>query len=84
MRACLTCRFPQVYYNGTSERFWWNQNADAVCVYVPVPKGFDPQTVDFVAKTKHISLALGGEEASIFLLLFSSRGFFWQGTSAYQ
>lgn len=56
---------PKVYYNGTSERFWWNQNSDAVCVYVPVPKGFDPATVEFVPKTKSVSLKLGGEEASV-------------------
>lgn len=52
----------QVYYNGTAERYWWNQNSDAVCVYVPVPEGFDPKTVEFTAKTKQLSLKFGGEE----------------------
>ncbi|CAM9549183.1 unnamed protein product [Ascophyllum nodosum] len=52
----------EVYYNGTSARFWWNQNAEAVCVYAPVPRGFDPQKVDFVAKSRHVSLKLDGEE----------------------
>ncbi|CAN0097724.1 unnamed protein product [Ectocarpus fasciculatus] len=52
----------EVYYNGTSERYWWNQNADAVSVYVPVPKDFDAENVEFVAKTRHISLKFDGEE----------------------
>lgn len=51
-----------MYYNGTAERYWWNQNSDAVCVYVPVPEGFDPKTVEFSAKTKKLSLKFGGEE----------------------
>lgn len=54
----------QVYYNGTSEKFWWNQNAEAVCVYVPVPVGFDQNNVEFVAKSRHVSLSLDGKEAS--------------------
>ena len=54
-----------MYYNGTSARFWWNQNAEAVCVYAPVPRGFDPQKVDFVAKSRHVSLKLDGEEVSL-------------------
>ncbi|CAM9717395.1 unnamed protein product [Ectocarpus sp. 4 AP-2014] len=52
----------EVYYNGTSERYWWNQNADAVSVYVPVPKDFDAEKVEFVAKTRHISLKFDGEQ----------------------
>lgn len=52
----------QVYYNGTSERYWWNQDSDAVNVYVPVPEGFDPDKIEFVAKTRHISLKFDGEE----------------------
>lgn len=52
----------QVYYNGTSTRYWWNQDSDSVCVYVPVTKGFDVSTVEFVAKTNHVSLKLAGEE----------------------
>lgn len=55
----------QVYYNGTSEKFWWNQNAEAVCVYVPVPVGFDQNNVAFVAKSRHVSLSLDGKEASV-------------------
>ncbi|CAN0087168.1 unnamed protein product [Pylaiella littoralis] len=61
----------EVYYNGTSERYWWNQNSDAVSVYVPVPEGFQADKVEFVAKTKHISLKLDGEEARFFLCCFS-------------
>ncbi|CAN0138545.1 unnamed protein product, partial [Hapterophycus canaliculatus] len=52
----------EVYYNGTFERYWWNQDSDAVNIYVPVPQGFDAGKVEFVAKTRHVSLKLDGEE----------------------
>ncbi|CAN0279247.1 unnamed protein product, partial [Scytosiphon promiscuus] len=52
----------EVYYNGTFERYWWNQDSDAVNIYVPVPPGFDAGKVEFVAKTRHVSLKLDGEE----------------------
>lgn len=61
----------QVYYNGTSERYWWNQNADAVSVYVPVPKDFDAEKVEFVAKTRHISLKFDGEEVPFYFFVLS-------------
>ncbi len=53
-----------MYYNGTSERYWWNQDSDVVSVYVPVPEGFDQEKVEFVAKTRHVSLKFDGEEVS--------------------
>lgn len=31
---------------------------------MPVPEGFEAEKVEFVAKTKHISLKLDGDEAS--------------------
>lgn len=40
-------------------------------MYVPVPEGFEADKVEFVAKTKHISLKLDGEEARFFLCCFS-------------
>ncbi|CAM9785536.1 unnamed protein product [Discosporangium mesarthrocarpum] len=52
----------EVYYNGTSERYWWNQDSDTVCVYVPVPRGFCKEGIDFVVKPQYISLKLDGEE----------------------
>lgn len=55
----------QVYYNGTSERYWWNQDSDAVNVYVPVPEGFEPNKIEFVAKTRQISLKFAEEEVCI-------------------
>lgn len=64
----------QVYYNGTSERFWWNQNAEAVCVYVPVPPAFDVSRVEFVAKTGFVSLKLEGEEVRPARLALVPRG----------
>ena len=59
---CHATPFEQVYYNGTSERYWWNQDSDAVNVYIPVPEGFDPEKIEFVAKTRQISLKFDGEE----------------------
>ncbi|CAM9962303.1 unnamed protein product [Laminaria digitata] len=65
----------EVYYNGTAERYWWHQNSDAVCVYVPVPEGFDPKTVEFTAKTKTISLKFGGEEVLSGTLFYRIDGY---------
>lgn len=69
----------KVYYNGTFERYWWNQDSDAVNIYVPVPQGFDAGKVEFVAKTRHVSLKLDGEEVGLlfrFPLFASSAGVF--------
>lgn len=60
-----------MYYNGTSERYWWNQDSDAVNVYVPVPDGFELEKVEFVAKTRHISLKFDGEEVRTSVWYFS-------------
>lgn len=67
-----------MYYNGTSERYWWNQDSDAVNIYVPVPDGFEPEKVEFVAKTRHISLKFAGEEVRTYARVCGACSSFWR------